>query len=467
MRLLSAVRGELVEPQRTPALSSFDKLRTNGPIALIAALFVVAGCTGPGAPASTSGANQSGANPVDAVEITRPVALEFWHRQVGASEALQQQLIDEFMAANSNIRINPQSLGNYDTLYQKTMAAIQAGSPPDMVAAYETYASDYYEAGALIPFDDYVRSPKYGLLPQEVADYIPSYMEATHFSQYGGKQLTFPYTKSDLVLFTNMDLLRPLGFQKPAATWDEFLTHCRAAVRSGRQCYAAAIDPSAFDGVVFSYGGEVISPDGKKALFDQPPGIKTLQLYETLGKEKLAYQIQGIDDQNDLVAGRALYMMRSSTSVPFLASGFSDNSKWEVSIIPQGGSPKPVTVLYGANISIMKSTPEKQLAAWLFIKWLTRPDVTARWGLDTSNGYFPVRQSALGQATAATFLDSNPRFKQALEVSRSGKVEPSARGWNEVRNYIADAMTGLITGKMTADQAQQMLMQKSAQALAS
>lgn len=436
-------------------------------VVLAGALLIVWGCTGPGAPAPTGAAPQAGGNPVDAVEISQPIQLEFWHRQVGASEALQQQLINEFMAANPNIKINPQSLGSYDTLYQKTMAAIQAGSPPDMVAAYENYASDYYEADALVPFDDYIRSQKYGLSPQEIADYIPAYMEATHFSQYDGKQLTFPYTKSDLVLYTNMDVLRSLGFQRPAAIWDEFLAHCRAAVGSGRQCYAAAIDPSAFDGVVFSFGGEVISGDGKKALFDQPPGVKALQLYETLGNEKLAYQIQGVDDQNDLLAGRALYMMRSSTSVPVLAAGFNDNGKWEVSIIPQGGSPKPVTVLYGANISIMKSTPEKQLAAWLFIKWLTRPDVTARWGLDASNGYFPVRQSALQQAAAATFLDTNPRFKQALEVSRSGKVEPSARGWNEVRNFIADAMTGLLTGKMTAVQAQQMLMQKSTQALTS
>ncbi len=441
-----------------------QKIRPIGWLALVAVL--AAGCSGPGAPASTNGTTQSGGNPVDAVQNTQPVTLEFWHRQVGASEALQQQLIDEFMAANPNIRINPQSLGSYDTLYQKTMAAIQAGAPPDMVAAYETYASDYYEADALVPFDDYIHSQKYGLAPQEVGDYIPSYMDATHFSQYDGKQLTFPYTKSDLVLYTNMDVLRSLGFQKPASTWDEFLAHCRAAVSSGRQCYAAAIDPSAFDGVVFSFGGEVISGDGKKPLFEQPPAVKTLQLYETLAKEKLAYQIQGVDDQNDLLAGRALYMMRSSTSVPVLAAGFNDNSKWEVSIIPQGGSPKPVTVLYGANISIMKSTPEKQLAAWLFIKWLTQPDVTARWGLDASNGYFPVRQSALGQATAANFLDANPRFKEALDVSRSGKVEPSARGWNEVRNFIADAMTGLLAGKMTADQAQRMLMQKATQALA-
>jgi multiple sugar transport system substrate-binding protein len=118
-------------------------------------------------------------------------------------------------------------------------------------------------------------------------------------------------------------------------------------------------------------------------------------------------------------------------------------------------------VLYGANVSIMKTTPEKQLAAWLFIKWLTSPDVTARWGLDKSNGYFPVRQSALTQGAAAEFLKENPRFQQALDVSKLGKVEPSAAGWQEVRKIVEDAMTGILTGRLTAAEAQQQITEKS------
>jgi len=113
----------------------------------------------------------------------------------------------------------------------------------------------------------------------------------------------------------------------------------------------------------------------------------------------------------------------------------------------------------------MKSTPEKQLAAWLFIKWLTSPDVTARWGLDKSNGYFPVRVSALTKPGAADFLKENPRFQQAFEVSKVAKVEPSAAGWQEVRTYIEDALTGIMNGRLTAAQAQQQLLEKSNRAL--
>jgi len=266
-------------------------------------------------------------------------------------------------------------------------------------------------------------------------------------------------------MYTNMDVLRSIGFEQPAATWDEFLNHCRAAVSAGRQCYALSIDASTFDAIVYSYGGGLVNDQGNKVRFDEPPVAKTLQLYETLAKEKLAYQIQGTDDQNDLLSGKALYMIRSSTSLPRLAAGFADNSRWNVSIIPQGTADKKKTVLFGANISIMKSTPEKELAAWMFIKYLSQPDVTARWGLDPANGYFPVRQSAIDKPEAVQYLSENPHFRDAFEVARIAEVEPSVRGWQEVRQIVQDGLTAIVTGQMTATQAQQTLTDKANQAL--
>ncbi|MBI2887655.1 MAG: ABC transporter substrate-binding protein [Chloroflexi bacterium] len=438
---------------------------SKGLASLASGLFFLAGCAPAVAPAPPPSAAPVAANPVDSVEIKGPVELVFWHRQTGDSEALQQKLIDEFMAANANVKIKAESLGDYNKLYQKIIASIQAGSPPDVVAAYENQAAEYFDAAALVPFDDYIKSKKYGLTEAELADYVSSFIEATKFPQYGGKSLTFPYTKSDLVMYTNMEVVRALGFDKPAATWDEFLTHCRKAVTTGKQCYAMEVSASTFDGIVFSYGGDVVSSDGKRVLFDQPAVTKALQLYDTLAKEKLAYRVQGTDDQNDILAGRAVYMIRSSTSVPRLASGFKDNAKWEVTLIPQGTADKKATVLFGANISIMKSTPEKQLAAWLFIKYLTSRDVTARWGLDPSNGYFPVRQSALEQPSAKKFMDENPRFRQAFEIARYGKVEPSVRGWQEVRNLIEDSVTAIATGKATVEQTQKQLQEKATKAI--
>ncbi|MEK7215044.1 MAG: serine/threonine-protein kinase [Chloroflexota bacterium] len=401
---------------------------------------------------------------IDDIELTQPVELVFWHQRSAEFDPLQQQMIDEFTARNPNVKIKTEAFADYNRIYQRVLGAIQAGgnSTPDLVAAFESQAAEYYEAGAVAPFDDYLASPRYGLTAAEQADFVPSYIEATRFPQYGGKRLTYPFTKSALLLYTNMRVLRSLGFQQPAATWGDFLTHCRRAAALNRECYAVEPDPSTVDGIIFSYGGEVAAPDGTRSRFDEPATAAALDLYATLGKERLGYLAPGSGLQiADLASGKALYLIRSSSALPRLDARFPSRNDWEVSIIPQGRPDKKVTVLYGANITIMKSTPEKQLAAWLFIKYFTQPDVTARWGLDPSNGYFPLRNSGLTTPEARKVLGENPHFAKALDISRFARVEPSALGWQQVRLLLQEAATDVFLGKMSVDEARRILVERA------
>ncbi|MDP6932558.1 MAG: GMC family oxidoreductase N-terminal domain-containing protein, partial [Myxococcota bacterium] len=39
----------------------------------------------------------------------------------------------------------------------------------------------------------------------------------------------------------------------------------------------------------------------------------------------------------------------------------------------------PAPNVYGASVAICRTTPERQLAAWLFLKWFTEPEQQARW----------------------------------------------------------------------------------------
>ena len=36
-----------------------------------------------------------------------------------------------------------------------------------------------------------------------------------------------------------------------------------------------------------------------------------------------------------------------------------------------------------------RTTPEQELAAWIFVKWFTSPEIQAEW--DQISGYFPTR----------------------------------------------------------------------------
>jgi sn-glycerol 3-phosphate transport system substrate-binding protein len=95
----------------------------------------------------------------------------------------------------------------------------------------------------------------------------------------------------------------------------------------------------------------------------------------------------------------------------------------------------------------MKSTPEKQQAAWDFIKWLTETKQSAYWSVQTT--YLPVRKSALNEQTMKDFIASTPRFKVALDMIPTGVPGISVAGWADARTFLQDAETA--ADSLTAD----------------
>src|SRR5205807_3450270 len=88
----------------------------------------------------------------------------------------------------------------------------------------------------------------------------------------------------------------------------------------------------------------------------------------------------------------ALPILGASSGLPFFQQAVDQGGKfkWDIALLPY--TDKPAVDLYGASVSVYKTTPEKELAAWLVIKFLGEKAQTTKWALST--GYLPVRQSA-------------------------------------------------------------------------
>ena len=133
-------------------------------VVLLAGLACQSAAPAPAAPPPTNGDLLAD---IDGVTIDRPLTLRFWRRSGNAaSETVQQEIVKRFEAENPNIKVETRLYGDYNTLYTQTLGAIQADRPPDVVADYETWAAEYYEQGALLPLDAYVKSGRYGLSQQ-------------------------------------------------------------------------------------------------------------------------------------------------------------------------------------------------------------------------------------------------------------------------------------------------------------
>ena len=89
---------------------------------------------------------------------------------------------------------------------------------------------------------------------------------------------------------------------------------------------------------------------------------------------------------------------------------------------------------------------DQTAAAWAFVKWFTRPDISARWSAGT--GIF--RCAGARWRPVLKRLWESGRRKSALRLPVLCQVEPNAAGWQEVRDIVARALLSVLTGTNTA-----------------
>jgi ABC-type glycerol-3-phosphate transport system substrate-binding protein len=416
-------------------------------VAILAAVMVVAqACSGTAAPPAQS-------TQADIDLSGAPVALTLWHTQTGANAAALQAMVDRFNSTNGKgITVTLQYQGSYTQLYQKNLSAIQAGALPELAVAYESFVADYMKADVVLNLDPYVNSAKNGLSKESQADIYKPYYDTNRFPQFGNQLLSFPFTKSLFLQYNNEDILKEIGKSDPK-TWDEFESTAKAASKVGpdgkptRYGWAITINASNFNGWVLSRGGQLMSADQKTVAWDQQPAIDAVTMMKRMIDNGSAYVPKGFDYQTDFGTGKAAFVQESSTGRPFFVSSFKQPINWSLSSIPQKDPAKAATVQYGANIAIFKSTPEKQLASWLFVKWFSDAAQTAEWAVKSS--YMPVRKTAQDTDTLKNSWKTDVQGKQAFDLIGTSVPEPNVRGQQDIHTVIEDMLNAVVAGKVT------------------
>lgn len=377
----------------------------------------------------------------------------FWDRQTTETGDLLRAIISDFNTSHPGLPIEAQYSGGYSEINRKVSASIQARTLPAMAVGYQSMTVEYVLAGAVVELDPLVQDPELGLSQQELDDFFPAFLEMNRYPDFQNKMYSFPFCKSVLLMYFNKNVLKEAGIDHPPATWDEFLAQCRQIkATTGKFAYAANIDASTIDGMIFSMGGEVTQ--GRTTLFDSEPAKEVFKLLETLAKEQLAYHIppESYDDRDAFAQDRIAFFFRSSSHRAYV-DRLMENSRdrWGMARIPQKDPNNPRTVLYGPNVSIFKTSPEQQRRAWEFVKYFTSRDVTVRWALGT--GYLPVRKSAAEDPRMKSFWEEWEYNRAAFDCLPFAVSEPNLGGWQEVRDLIEKAETAVFTGKQTAEEA--------------
>ncbi len=396
---------------------------------------------------------QRAENPVANLETVDPTGQEvvFWYQHTRMREEALLEMIADFNRANDyQITVKGEYAGAYADIYNKMVVGLQGGELPELVVAYQNQAQAYHRAEGLMDIKAYMNSGKWGLSPAAKADYLQAFLEQ---DDMGGVQIGFPPNRSMEVLYYNYDWLQELGHAAPPRSWAEFAALCRQArlqpfSRSstpGRSLgFLLDTDASRAASMTMSRGGDFIGKDGATYTLNTPELRASLTLMqELIGEGCVELLSERYGDTTEFSIGTVLFALRSSSGLPFVKSGVESGEgfDWRVTSPPFDGA-GPVVNVYGASISICRTTAPQQLAAWLFLKWFTEPQQQARW-VRASN-YFPVRKSTATEL--GDYFAENPNYERAYRLLTYGKSEPTVISYEAVRKLITDAIVQTADG---------------------
>lgn len=379
--------------------------------------------------------------------------ITFWYQHSGDRDKAMQAMLAEFNRTNPwKITVRGEYAGPYDQIYNKMIAAVAAGRPPELVVAYQNQSATYAASQALVDLDPYVHDPTWGIAG-ELGDFFKGFINQDVTTQFGGMRLGFPPNRSIEVLYYNASMLRAAGIASPPKTWDEFAVDCRAVTRTPKGTYGYAldnIDASHVFAFVISRGGGFTTPDGKGYMLDTPQMKESMLFMRKLFQEGLARKIaKKYDDQSEFGNGSCAFTTSSTSGLTYyesaVKSGKNGQFDWSIAPVPQAApSRSPAVDLYGASVSVPKSTPQKQLAAWLFIRWFSEPRQQAAW--THVSLYFPVRRSV--EPLIRDILRSNRTFAAAWDLLKSADLrsEPVFAGYDLVRDAISAAYSRVLDG---------------------
>ncbi len=378
----------------------------------------------------------------------------WWHQHSRSREEGLLEMVAEFNATNEcGITVEAQNQGGYNDIRDKMNASIATGDLPGLVVGYQNDQAFYALAGGLADMNQYIDDPTWGLTPEDKADFYPSFLEQGVHAAYGGARLGFPPNRSMEGLYYNITWLKELGFDgSPPETPEEFREMaCAAAAANGDGTggYILRGGASSVASWTFAFGGNVLTEDGTGYVYNGQATIDALTFLKGMLDDGCAYFFTEGYPNPEFAARRAIFTQGSSSGMPYYKGDIAtvaeeagrEPDEWGFAAIPHT-TPDPVQNIYGADVMIPATTPETQLAAWIFIKWFTSPEQQAQWV--KISGYFPTRASTT--ELLADYISENPQWGAAVALLPYGTVEPQLISYQAVRDAVDQAYNEIMQG---------------------
>ncbi len=375
-----------------------------------------------------------------------PVTISFMAWGAPEELAVWQQIVNDFQAANTNIKVNVE-VTDWDSYWTKLQTLLAAGTPPDVFAMDAPLYLDYQSRGQLLNLQPYIDKN-----PGMLDGFYPITLEAykTADGYYG-----MPRDFQTIVLFYNKDMFDAAGQAYPTADWtyDDLRAAAKALTIDNNgdgtiEQYGFATDlwdmELSWSEAIWSWGGEVINADHTQTLLGEPVAREAWQFfYDMMWTDRSIPDpnTSGEYGQDLFQAGVAAMTSIGHWAVPGYATV---EFKWDVAPLPTAPGGGRVTSVNSAGFVAAKDSKNPD-AAWEFIKYCLSEKGQTR--LTELGLAIPVLKSV---AMSPTFLNQkmvNINQQIFLDALGYAKMKPVFKGYEEWSAVVGDGMSPIWLGE--------------------
>ncbi|MCX4905248.1 sugar ABC transporter substrate-binding protein [Streptomyces sp. NBC_00878] len=298
---------------------------------------------------------------------------------------------------------------------QKFGTAAAGGSGPDVASIDLVYLPYFASTGVLDDITDLANDLPY-----------KDDLSAAHrrLATYNDRTYALPFTAEASVLFYNKDLFRKAGLDpdKPPANYAEIISAAKKIRALGNGTYGYAIAGQCGGCQVFEFtphiwasGGDVLSADGKKALFDTAEVTDALTFYRTLYTDGTMPAQSRTDTGTNQPAAFLSGKLGMTPLGAFFVQVLKQNDKIDFGVAPlpgkNGGS---ASFSGGDEIAVTKNAKNKEQAQE-FVRWATGEQAQT---VLAENSIVPVRTDLIDKI----YTPLDPRNKVLADAMKEGRT---------------------------------------------
>ncbi len=377
------------------------------------------------------------------IEALDPTGIEvhLWHSMTGDRESALWAIAEQFEQSNEfGIQVRVEF---HQALHKETLTAIAAGTPPDLIVASCEEFIEYASLDQVVMLEQYIESRAYGLTALEKSDIWPVVLSGSCTPNPAGQPLGLLFDSQMVVMFYNAEWLEQLEAEAPPRTWDEFRILCNAARDTDSRTwgYAAIVDGSILVNWILGLGGMLDDPDTGQVMLDSAEAMASLSVLQDLLRDECAYCASDPgSDLDDFASQTVLFNFGTTARLrDYVAQTKTEDGfafEWDIAAVPHL-TEAPIVGVQGSILGILRTTPQQQLAAWLFLEWLLRPRNDAQWVL--ASGALPMLRSTKYMSQVEAYIQDHPQYATACDLQAYAQPEPALPHWRAIRSLLDEA----------------------------